>query len=105
MSYSAPFDAQVPPLQWIGGHDVHHLISLTGYESLPLRDRWSLIDRIEQQQDKYQGWLTKMPATGAKTEQVRSILQSLKAKRVAIYLTIRPEHKGKIQRANQTSLA
>ncbi|WP_375445784.1 hypothetical protein [uncultured Fibrella sp.] len=101
MSHRPTFDAQLPPLQWVGGHQVQDLLNLVNYATLSLRDRWSLIDRIDQKQDQYQKWLTKMPTQGTEYETVKNTLVQLKAKRLEIYLTIKPAFAGKIHRASQ----
>ncbi|WP_370722625.1 hypothetical protein [Fibrella aquatica] len=104
MQSTAATDLQVPSLQWVGGHQVQDLLSLTNYASLSIQDRWNLIDRIDQKQDQYQQWLAKMPAHGTETEQVKETLVQLKAKRLDIYLSIKPAFAGKIHRANQNPL-
>lgn len=91
----------VPPLQWVGGHQAQHLLAVTGFEQMNLRERWQLIDQIDQKQDQYQRWLAHLPRHSPVREHVRTTLLQLSAKRLAIFLTIRPQYADKIHRASQ----
>ncbi len=101
MTYRPEIDPQVPPLQWVGGWQTPHLLTAP-FEHLPVQERQYLIDRIEQKQDQYQTWLSKLPPKSLPAEQVKQILIDLKNRRLQIFLSIRPAFADKIKRASQT---